>query len=137
MAESNQAQQISERPEGPAAHDRVAMLSLHADGSAAQLNPEIIIDPDDAKVGLTEQLTEQAVSASDGANEALTPAAAQGLADSAKSTADGVVESLKKKDPAKDVGVAAAADPSFKPGDTAPTSSAGQSADSPTKGSAA
>lgn len=46
-------------------HDRIAMLSLKADGTPDQHNPEIIIDKDQAKAATVQQFTEQAVSAAD------------------------------------------------------------------------
>jgi hypothetical protein len=46
-------------------HDRVVMLSLHADGSVAQHNPEIIGDKDFAVAATKRQFAEQAVSARD------------------------------------------------------------------------
>lgn len=57
------------KPVNPAAkggdHDRVAMLSLKADGSPDQTDPEIIGDKDDAVKATTEQFRQQAVSAAD------------------------------------------------------------------------
>ncbi len=46
-------------------HDRVQMLSLKADGTPDQHNPEIIGDPEVAKAAAREQFTQQAVSAID------------------------------------------------------------------------
>lgn len=46
-------------------HDRVQMLSLRADGSHDQLNPEIIGDPEIALKAAKEQFAQQAVSAVD------------------------------------------------------------------------
>jgi hypothetical protein len=46
-------------------HDRVQMLSLKADGTPDQHNPEIIGDPEFAKAAAREQFTQQAVSAAD------------------------------------------------------------------------
>lgn len=46
-------------------HDRVAMLSLNANGTANQHNPEIIISKEAATEAATKQFTEQAVSAAD------------------------------------------------------------------------
>lgn len=45
--------------------DRVAMLSLRADGSADQHRPELIGDPDGTKAATEEQFRQQAVSATD------------------------------------------------------------------------
>lgn len=46
-------------------HDRVAMLSLKADGSPDQHDPEIIGDKDAAIAATAEQFKQQAVSAAD------------------------------------------------------------------------
>jgi hypothetical protein len=46
-------------------HDRVQMLSLQADGTPDQHNPEIIGDPEAAKAAAREQFKQQAVSAVD------------------------------------------------------------------------
>jgi hypothetical protein len=46
-------------------HDRVQMLSLHADGTPDQHNPEIIGDKDAALAAAKRQFAEQAVSAAD------------------------------------------------------------------------
>ena len=46
-------------------HDRVQMLSLRADGTPDQHNPEIIGDPEWAKAAAREQFAQQAVSAAD------------------------------------------------------------------------
>lgn len=46
-------------------HDRVQMLSLKADGTPDQNNPEIIGDPEAAKAAAREQFKQQAVSAYD------------------------------------------------------------------------
>lgn len=47
------------------AHDRVAMLSLKADGTPDQLAPEIIGDKESAREATKRQFAEQAVSAVD------------------------------------------------------------------------
>lgn len=49
-------------------HDRVQMLSLKADGTPDQHNPELIGDKDVAKAAAREQFKQQAVSAADVAN---------------------------------------------------------------------
>lgn len=49
-------------------HDRVQMLSLRADGTPDQHNPEIIGDKDTALAAAKEQFKQQAVSAADTAN---------------------------------------------------------------------
>lgn len=46
-------------------HDRVAMLSLKADGTPDQLNPELIGPKADAEKATATQFAEQAVSAAD------------------------------------------------------------------------
>lgn len=46
-------------------HDRVTMLSLRADGTPDQVNPEIIGDKDAAIAATAEQFKQQAVSAAD------------------------------------------------------------------------
>lgn len=46
-------------------HDRVQMLSLHADGTPAQVNPELIGDKETTLAATTEQFRQQAVSAAD------------------------------------------------------------------------
>lgn len=46
-------------------HDRVAMLSLKADGSPDQTDPEFIGDKEAAVAATTEQFRQQAVSAAD------------------------------------------------------------------------
>lgn len=46
-------------------HDRVTMLSRHADGTPAQHNPEIIGDKDDAIAAAKAQLSQLAVSGVD------------------------------------------------------------------------
>ena len=49
----------------PADHDRVAMVSWRADGTADQTKPEMIGDKDAALAATTTQLRERAVSAAD------------------------------------------------------------------------
>lgn len=61
MANETQANKVDEHGD----HDRVAMLSLHADGSHDQRNPEIIGDKDAALEAAKEQFRQQAVSAAD------------------------------------------------------------------------
>jgi len=51
--------------EASGAHDRVAMLSLRADGTPDQTNPEIIGDKDAAVEAAKVQFAQQAVSAVD------------------------------------------------------------------------
>lgn len=46
-------------------HDRIAMLSLKADGTADQHNPEVIIDKEEAVAATERQFAQQAVSVVD------------------------------------------------------------------------
>lgn len=59
----------SEKPANPVAnegdHDRVVMLSLNADGTPDQHNPEIIGDKDTAVEAAKQQFAQQSVSAVD------------------------------------------------------------------------
>lgn len=95
-------------------HDRVTMLSLRADGSPDQTNPEIIGDKDGAIAATAEQFKQQAVSAADreirgvssddreGASDTEDPTVAElqkaheAAAKGADSAAKSVVESLHK-----------------------------------------
>lgn len=61
-------------------HDRVAMLSLKADGTPDQVNPEFIGDPEQTKAATTAQFVQQAVSAAD--------VIARGTGDAVATTAD-------------------------------------------------
>jgi hypothetical protein len=65
--ESAQASKNAEKTSNATSgdHDRVAMLSLHADGVPAQLNPEVIIPEEEAQRVTRQQFVEQAVSAAD------------------------------------------------------------------------
>jgi hypothetical protein len=60
-----------------APHDRVVMLSLHPDGTPAQLNPEIIGDEDATLHAAKVQFREQAVSAVDEAERTVTSGAVE------------------------------------------------------------
>lgn len=51
----------------PAPHDRVAVLSVRADGTHDQLNPELL-DPEAAREYHKRQFADQAVAAADDAN---------------------------------------------------------------------
>ncbi|MEI4273921.1 hypothetical protein TEK04_19545 [Klenkia sp. LSe6-5] len=55
---------VNPLPEG-GDHDRVAMLSVRADGTADQYDPEIVVDVAVARAATREQFTQQAVSAAD------------------------------------------------------------------------
>lgn len=63
MAETNKPAGNTAVPETD--HDRVAMLSVRADGSLDQHNPEIIGDQEFAREATREQFRQQAVSAVD------------------------------------------------------------------------
>ena len=73
-------------------HDRVTMLSLRADGTPDQVNPEIIGDKDAAIAATTEQFKQQAVSAADREIRGVT----SGDQDGASTKEDPAVEELKK-----------------------------------------
>jgi hypothetical protein len=81
-------------------HDRVAMLSLHPDGSPAQFKPEIIGDKEFALEAAKRQFAEQAVSAVDSASRVVeVPEVAE----------DPTISALKEKhDAAQSAGEAAA-----------------------------
>ena len=72
-------------------HDRVQMLSLNADGTPNQLNPELIGDKEATLAATREQFRQQAVSAVDVAERA--PAAGE----VEEGPQDPYVEDLKKK----------------------------------------
>lgn len=72
-------------------HDRVAMLSLNADGTPDQHNPEIIGDEERAIEATKEQFAQQAVSAVD-----VEKRAELGLAGTEEGdTSDAVIDKLK------------------------------------------
>lgn len=77
---------------GPGEHDRVGMLSLHPDGTPAQLAPEIIGNKDFALEATKRQLREQRVSAVDFAERSAAIAAAGG-----EVTEDPTIAALKAK----------------------------------------
>lgn len=64
MAEKETAVAVN-KVDASGAHDRVAMLSLRADGTPDQTSPEIIGDKDAAIAAAKEQFAQQAVSAVD------------------------------------------------------------------------
>jgi hypothetical protein len=72
-------------------HDRVVMLSLKADGSPDQHNPEIIGDKDAALKAARRQFAEQAVSAVDAEKRAELGLAATDEGD----TSDAAIDKLK------------------------------------------
>lgn len=65
MTEPKKAAAAVNKVDEAGAHDRVAMLSLRADGTPDQLNPEIIGDKDAAVAAAKVQFAQQAVSAVD------------------------------------------------------------------------
>ena len=67
MAEASTTteQKVNTAVKGSGDHDRVQMLSLRADGTPDQNNPEIIGDKDVALEATKEQFRQQAVSAAD------------------------------------------------------------------------
>jgi hypothetical protein len=65
MATAGEASKVSAPVPHSGDHDRVSMLSLKADGTADQHNPEIIGDKDAAVEAAKRQFAEQAVSAVD------------------------------------------------------------------------
>jgi hypothetical protein len=67
MAESDKGATPKVNTAIPQAHDRVAVLSVRADGTHDQLNPELL-DADAAREYTKRQFAEQAVGASDDAN---------------------------------------------------------------------
>lgn len=73
-------------------HDRVTMLSLKADGTPDQVNPEIIGDKDAAIAATAEQFKQQAVSAADREVRGVSSDDAEGTSD----TEDPTVAELKK-----------------------------------------
>jgi hypothetical protein len=68
MAQANQTPSKANEVPNHGDHDRVQMLSLKADGTPDQHNPEIIGDKDVAVTAAKEQFAQQAVSAADVAN---------------------------------------------------------------------
>jgi hypothetical protein len=65
MAEASKVEQANKSLPHQGDHDRVAMLSLNADGTADQHNPEVIISADAAVEASKIQFAQQAVSAVD------------------------------------------------------------------------
>lgn len=64
MASTGETKVVNKAAKG-GDHDRVSMLSLKADGSPDQTDPEFIGDKDAAIAATTEQFKQQAVSAAD------------------------------------------------------------------------
>lgn len=65
MAEAGQTPEKAAPLAHQGDHDRIAMLSLNADGTANQHNPEVIIDRDQAVEATKVQFAQQAVSVVD------------------------------------------------------------------------
>jgi hypothetical protein len=65
MANTQDASTPANKVPGHGDHDRVQMLSLHADGTPAQIAPELIGDKDATLAATKEQFKQQAVSAKD------------------------------------------------------------------------
>lgn len=65
MAEAGKAAEAANKVPHEGDHDRVQMLSLRADGTPDQHNPEIIGDKETAVAAAKEQFRQQAVSAAD------------------------------------------------------------------------
>jgi hypothetical protein len=92
MAEDKVAQQgANVKPDAEGAHDRVAMLSLKADGTPDQYAPEIIGDKDFAVASAKRQFAEQAVSAVDQAERGVSTSDAETVKQ------DPSIEALQKK----------------------------------------
>jgi hypothetical protein len=91
MAEETPKAVVKAAAGGPSEHDRVAMLSLHADGTPAQVNPELIGDPEFALEATKEQLRQQRVSAVDFEERSAAAAAAGEVAE------DPTIAALKAK----------------------------------------
>lgn len=68
MAETPQARTPKVNTAVPTPHDRVAVLSVRADGTHDQLAPELLIDDESAREYTRRQFAEQAVGAADDAN---------------------------------------------------------------------
>lgn len=71
-ATNTPAEGANVKPDEKGAHDRVAMLSLRADGTPDQIAPEIIGGKEFAIEAAKRQFAEQAVSAKDEAERAAT-----------------------------------------------------------------
>lgn len=69
MAQASSTPSESNKVPNHGDHDRVQMLSLQADGTPDQHNPEVIGDRDVAVAAAKEQFRQQAVSAADVANQ--------------------------------------------------------------------
>lgn len=80
-------------------HDRVQMLSLRADGTPDQHNPEIIGDPETAKALAREQFAQQAVSAADRARVQSVPMMVVGdeLKPASEAPQDPAIEEAQKE----------------------------------------
>lgn len=65
MANTKEASTPANKVPDHGDHDRVTMLSLHSDGTPAQIAPELIGDKDAVLEATKEQFRQQAVSAKD------------------------------------------------------------------------
>jgi hypothetical protein len=92
MAETQPTKTVNPAVKG-GDHDRVAMLSLKADGSPDQTAPEFIGDKDAAIAATTEQFRQQAVSAADIEARGVT---AGGVGGDVSDREDPTVEDIKK-----------------------------------------
>lgn len=91
-AASKPAEGANITPDVEGAHDRVAMLSLKADGTPDQHNPELIGDKDFAVEATKRQFAEQAVSAQDVAERGVSAGSGEEL-----KRQDPEIEALTKK----------------------------------------
>ncbi len=68
MAENDKGSTPKVNATVPQARDRVGVLSVRADGTHDQLNPELLMDNDAVREYTRRQFTEQAIGAADDAN---------------------------------------------------------------------
>ena len=90
MAETKSDKPVNKVP-GGGDHDRVAMLSLRADGTPDQTDPEIIGDKETATAAAKEQFAQQAASAVDVAK-----AAERRAEEAGEESQDPSIEEVKK-----------------------------------------
>jgi len=93
MAETKTDTKPVNKVPGGGDHDRVAMLSLRADGTPDQTDPEIIGDKDTAVAAAKEQFAQQAASAVDVAKAAEQRTANDGITDAPQ---DPSIEEVRK-----------------------------------------
>jgi hypothetical protein len=87
MANTQEASTPANKVPSHGDHDRVVMLSLHSDGTPAQIAPELIGDKEAVKAATVAQFKQQAVSAKD--------AELRGVSDDSDSERD--VDTLRKE----------------------------------------